>query len=55
MTAAYSRGLSRIRNNNASRMSLKVVGKGVVSNFEGGGFASVRIGIKQAVANRRKR
>ena len=55
MTAVYSRGLSRIRNNNASRMSLKVVGKGIISNFAGGGFASVRIGVKQAAANRRKR
>lgn len=47
MAAVYRGGLSKIRNKNASKMSAKVFGKGIVSVFTGSFLKSVSSGIKQ--------
>lgn len=47
MAAVYRGGLSKIRNKNASKMSVKVLWKGIKSTFAGSFLKSVSSGIKQ--------
>ena len=43
--------LTKLRNGTASRMSLRVVGKGVTSSIVGGGALDVYYGVKQYAYN----
>lgn len=45
--SVYRGVLTRLRNGTASRMSLKVIGKGIVSSIWGGVYLDAYYGIKQ--------
>ena len=46
-SAVYRSGLTKLRNGTASRMSSRVVGKGVTSSIVGGGALDIYYGVKQ--------
>ena len=50
-SAVYRSGLTKLRNSTASRMSSRVVGKGVASSIVGGGTLNVYYGVKQYAYN----
>ena len=50
-SAVYRSGLTKLRNGTASKMSSRVVGKGVTSSIVGGGALDVYYGIKQYAYN----
>ena len=50
-SAVYRSGLTKLRNSTASRMSSRVVGKGVTSSIVGGGALDVYYGVKQYAYN----
>ena len=49
MSSVYKSGLTKLKNKTASRMSVKVMGKGVISNFVSDLGVSVTMGIKSYV------
>ena len=51
MSAVYKSGLTKLRNGTVSRMSAKVIGKGLVSSFVGGLAMDGYYGIKQFAYN----
>lgn len=49
MSAVFKGGLTRIGNNNARRMSSKVIAKGIASGIVGGSSTSVALGTKNGI------
>ena len=47
MSAVYRSGLTKLRNETAKTMSLKVIGKGLASSFVGGLAMDGYYGLKQ--------